>query len=308
VVTLNPPTELGTDLKKSKTAKDWYPDAETFAGPVEFQAVEPKLAIPKPEEALKLFHWDNILAQALVVKAVGSAHKGDMSWLTNKFYQTDVAAFESYMNKIIVSCSFGGWTLKSTVEKFLFGYESEVLTVAKNTNPLLGGDPSIENVVALSNKTTVIVQSRNTGKHKLSQVDTYMTINKLSTINNPMPFFDGKENVMVNTNPWKEKVALRGSDNVYPQFLTKKSTPTPYITDMCRFGKAEFVKSVYPNKDKYPDLESYRYRMSESVLARSDKVEGNSIYWQDVIDGALNLTSIQQAPVFLTRVAFNGLE
>jgi hypothetical protein len=47
------------------------------------------------------------------------------------------------MNKITISCSFGGWTVKAKVKDFLFGYKSEVLTLAKETNPLLGGDPSI---------------------------------------------------------------------------------------------------------------------------------------------------------------------
>lgn len=201
-VTLNPPTELGGDLKKSNTAKDWYPNSENFPAALEFEAVEPKLVRPKPDEALLLFHWDNLFAQALVVKAVGEARTGNMDWLTNKFYQTDLKVFESYMNKITISASFGGWTVKSKVSEFLFGYKSEVLSIAKATNPLLGGDPSIQDVVALSDRTTVVVQSRNTGKNDLSKVDEYMTINGLSTINAPMPFFNGKEVVSLNTNPW----------------------------------------------------------------------------------------------------------
>ena len=275
---MNPPTELGTDLPKSNTAKTWYPKAEAFPAAFEFQAVEPKLAVPTADEALLLFHWDNILAQALVVHAVGEARNGNMDWLKNKFYQTDLTVFERYMNKIIVSCSFGGWTVKSDVKTFLFGYRSEVLTVAKNTNPLLGGDPSIQDVVALSDRTTVVVQSRDTGKNDLSNVDQYMTINGINTINTPIPFFDGKNVVVQNVNPWREKVTLKGSDNVYPQFLTESSNPYAYITDMCRFGKTEFVKKIKPSK-KYDDLEAYRYKISQDVLASSKSHPGNEIYW-----------------------------
>jgi hypothetical protein len=35
-----------------------------------------------------------------------------------------------------------------------------------------------------------------------------MTISGINTINTPIPFFNGKEVVVQNVNPWKEKVHL----------------------------------------------------------------------------------------------------
>jgi hypothetical protein len=61
-VTLSPPTELDKELKPSNTAKEWYPNSDMLPGAIEFKAVEPKLKTPTPEQALKLFHWDNLLA------------------------------------------------------------------------------------------------------------------------------------------------------------------------------------------------------------------------------------------------------
>lgn len=77
---------------------------------------------------------------------------------------------------------------------------------------------------------------------------------------------------------------------------------------MCRFGVTEFVKKVKPSPKKYPDFEAYRYKISQDVLSGSKVLPGNKIYWQNVIDGAVNLTSIQQAPVFLTRLFYSGTE
>ena len=143
IVTLNPPKELEGELKPSSTALDWYPKTDGQLGRVEFQAVAPKLVVPKPDQILKLFYWDNIFAQALVVKAVSDARQGKMDWLQSKFFQTDLAVFEQYMNSVIIESAFGGLTITAPVSDLLYGYESFILTQAKNTNPLLGGDPSV---------------------------------------------------------------------------------------------------------------------------------------------------------------------
>lgn len=308
IVTLNPPKELAGELKPSKSAIDWYPKTDGILGRVEFQAVAPKLKVPQQDQILKLFYWDNIFAQALVVKAIGDARQGKMDWFQNKFFQTDLAVFESYMNQVIIESAFGGLTITAPVSDLLYGYESFILTQAKNTNPLLGGDPSVQNVVGLSEKITDVVQSRNTGSKDLSQADQFQTINGLGYINIGQPYFDGKDVITVNTNPWKAKVALLGSDNIYPQFLTESSSPVAYITDVCRFGTTEFVKSVVPSPEGYPGFKANRYRIQSQVLASSKKVPGNSVYSQDVIDGAMNMTAVQQAPVFLTKLNMEGVD
>jgi hypothetical protein len=77
---------------------------------------------------------------------------------------------------------------------------------------------------------------------------------------------------------------------------------------MCRFGKTEYVKKVKPSPKGYPDFEVNRYKISQDVLSGSSVLPQNEIYWQNVIDGAVNLTSIQQSPVFLTRLFFEGTE
>jgi hypothetical protein len=104
-----------------------------------------------------------------------------------------------------LGAAFGGITIKAPVSDLLFGYESFILTQAKNTNPLLGGDPSVKNINGLSERIESVTQSRNTGNSDLFQADQFKSINGLEFINIGMPYFDGKDVITVNTNPWKTK-------------------------------------------------------------------------------------------------------
>jgi hypothetical protein len=55
-----------------------------------------------------------------------------------------------YIRFVTIEVGFGGLTQERTVNELLFGYEDPFLKTLKEMDPMLGGDPSIEAMVALN--------------------------------------------------------------------------------------------------------------------------------------------------------------
>lgn len=296
-VTTNPPKEIQSKFPISQSLASWYP--KIIPSPFEFSVIGQDLVKISVDDAIKFLFWENAFAQAVVVKAIADARKGTMDFLNKKLFQTDVKAFEKYINTFIIDAVFGGISVKSTVRKFIEGYTSPLMMNVKLTNPLLGGDPSVDPTVSLVPYITVVDQARKTGANKIKDVDQFVSINGVSYINYFTPYFDGNQTSTMMVNPWKVEDTLQGSDNIYPSLLSTSSNPVAYITDLCRYGKTTYKKKT--KNEKY-GLESYRFAIDDSVLQSTKYNPGNDKYHMSVYNGAINLTSVQKSPIFATKL------
>lgn len=295
----NPPS--GTSFKPGISFKDWYPDL--IPSNVEFFLVEKSLSKLDLSQALQVLFWDGMFSNLAVVKGVVEAREGKLEYFQSKFFQTNIKAFESYMNKIIVKVAFGGFTIRASARDLLLGYHSQILQEAKDTSPLEGGDPSVDTVLGLMANNTEVVQTRNTGKMDLKMVNQYVNVNNRPFINLLLKNWDGDDVKEEVTNPWKEKVGLRGSDNVYAPGLGTETGPAVYISDFCRFGETVFTKEV-----KYGKIQSYRYSIDSKSMESGLTNPENLKYNMEKYNGAFNATIIFTSPIFITKVYLASMD
>lgn len=296
-ITSNPPQEIQAKFPKAESLSTWFP--KIIPEPFEFSVIGQDLDKPVLEDAVKFLFWENAFAQAVIAKSIAEARKGKTDLLNKKMFQSNVKAFENYINHFIINFVFGGVSVKSTVGTFMNGYTSPLMVMAKNTNPILGGDPSVDPKVPLVAPITVVNQTRKTGSKKIKDVDQYVSINKKSYINQIFPYFDGNKTTSVDISPWKVEDPLQGSDNIYPSLLSKSSKPVAYITDLCRYGQTIYSETV--KNEKY-GLESFRFAMSKKVLDDKYTNPDNEKYYMNLYSGAINLTSVQRTPVFASKL------
>lgn len=301
-ITSNPPTEIQDKFPAADSLSKWFP--QVIPSPFEFSVIGQGLDKIGVKEANKFLFWENAFAQAVIVKGISEARGGKTDFLKQKLFQTDVKAFEDYMNNFIIDLIFGGMSVKSTVKEFIEGYTSPLMQNIQETNPIIGGDPSVDPTVSLVPKITVLDNTRNTGAGTLKDVDQFTKINDLEYINLISPFFDGNKTTTMIVNPWKIQDKLKGSDNIYPSGLDTKSSPIAYISDLCRYGYTEFKKKV--KNEKY-GLESYRFAITDKTTQNGYDNPENEKYYMNVYNGAFNLTSVQKTPIFVTKLFMNLL-
>lgn len=296
-ITQNPPESIEDIFPKSPSLSNWFPDY--IPSPFEFSVIGKDLDKPSVDDAVLFLFWDNAFAIPVIVKAIGMGRSGDVSFLKKYIYQSDVKAFENYVNSFLIDVVFGGMTLTTTVKDLVEGYTSPIMTQVAEMNPLFGGDPSVDPTVSLVPRISTYPQTRNTGAKDIKKVDKFVKLNGLPYINKEMPYFDGNKSSTYKMNPWKEEDTLQGSDNIYESFLTKDSEPAAYITDIFRYGATQYTKTI---KHEKSGLESYRFQIKDSVTANSYDNPDNEKYYMSVYNAAFNLTSVQQAPVFVSKL------
>ena len=190
------------------------------------------------------------------------------------------------------------------IKDLVNGFTNPLLLAAKNMSPLLGGDPTTPTEVSLMPLNESMLSERYTGKKDINQIDQYLTFWGADYINFFKDVYDGQEILKdQNTNPWKEKVPLKGSDNLYPPRPTKDVDQYAFIFDLYRYSKMQYVKEV----KKPAGRKALRFGIDNSTLANSQTNPDNAVYYSDKYDGTMNLTSVMQAPMFISRLYLNGV-
>ena len=216
------------------SVQPWFP--KLIPSPFEYKALSPELTPPTPEQAIQLLFWDKFFAPTILTKAIGDAQKKgkDQSFEALKkdlfVSEKDFPNFVKYVNNFILEVAFGGQTVTATIEELIFGYKSPLLDQIQKTNPLMGGDPTADPVIALSPQYFNLTQQRNTGAEVLTEVDQYTMISGHSYINCPMKVYNGNDTYWTYINPWAEEVQVEGSDNLFPSGAQRTRTSLPTST------------------------------------------------------------------------------
>ena len=228
----------------------------------------------------------------------------DDSLFEKLFYFTNRTLTLDYIRFITIEVGFGGFVQTHTVQEYLFGYEDPFLKTLKELDPLMGGDPSLEDIVALNEPNATLEeaylkpQSMYTGYS-----DPYLTRNYISNVGSQYitfnhTYWDGYEIKSEMANPYKEKVYLKGTDSVQNKPLsTKQDIQYIYVDNLYRIGSLAYEDTI----EMY-GFELYRYRIADEFLASEDRYPANSIYYQK-FEGMTNL-SFMGPPVFASRNHF----
>ena len=300
-VTLAPPSFLNAKkYPKSKSLKNWFP--KKIKSEFEFEALYPSITRPPIEKAVKSFFWRGWFSIPQVIRGIGEARKGNFSVLKNfLMMENDLEGFEGYLNSFVIEYMFGGNSVTATVKELLFGYKSPIVEYIKTIPAIKGGDPSVKTETQLMPNPVQITEIRHTGKGNISLIDQYQQLNGLGYINKEQPYYNGNITTTRLVNPWREEVPMAGSDNLYQPGLGPNSSILGFASDNCIIAESVFEKEVIDQKF---GLVSNRFKLSDSSLENSAKNPKNRKYFMDVYSGAWNLSSVNRAPMYVSRMFF----
>jgi hypothetical protein len=110
------------------------------------------------------------------------------------------------------------------------------------------------------------------------------------------PTFNG--NVTDNTtffNPWKEEVPIIGSDSM----TNPADTTIAYVSDLFRGATAKYVGEI-----EIAGYKARRYRIPTDFYQKKSINPKNDKFHQDRWSGNINLTSVKEAPIIITKPYF----
>lgn len=212
------------------------------------------------------------------------------------------------MKYILLEIPFNGYTMQRSPQELLFGYEDDFLKQLKETDPAMGGDPSL-NVVAALNEANVTEedahlypQSVETGVGQLNRTRAFKTINGKPTINMNYSYWNGYEVLNDTKSPWMVADPLDGTDGSrsYPGL---KEDPDAnnisiYIPAVYRIGLARYNTTI----QKY-GLDVLDTRISPDVFMNEHDNPANKRYYMGY-SCFLNITPISFAPFFVSKNHF----
>lgn len=300
-VTSNPPDSIKSDAADSVGA--WFPE-----NPLAYFKFEiPNFAkyynqtIPtfNQTEARNLISYDAIISPLSIAKAVQEWRLNQTNhFSTERFYFPDASVFDSYVKYLTLEGFFEGSTIKTTMNNTIFGFESTPLKFLKNKLVSAGGDPTLDPVISIVSPSETSTQVRHTGQANATLNDAFASLNGLEYINYKNTLFNGTDCYDEMQSPWAENVPLSGGDNLFGPRLDKKSTPLNFQTDFFRTLSFKYNDTV---KYHNGDLETYRYKIDDSVMQVSDE---NMKFDQFLYQGAFNLTKSKKAPIFVSKKYF----
>eukprot|EP01016_Furgasonia_blochmanni_P042199 TRINITY_DN5576_c0_g1_i6.p1 TRINITY_DN5576_c0_g1~~TRINITY_DN5576_c0_g1_i6.p1 ORF type:complete len:314 (+),score=36.33 TRINITY_DN5576_c0_g1_i6:63-1004(+) len=126
----------------------------------------------------------------------------------------------------------------------------------------------------------------------------YVSINGRHNITITKLFFNGNTTTQIDTNPWDVPKPLHGSDiSGFNPNLRGVDTLTFYSQELYRALKAKAVVESYT----YNDIVTKRFVLDESTFSTCPKLPENCDYFQYEGEGLLNMTSVLDVPVFVSK-------
>ena len=256
----------------------------------------------------KLLSFDRLFSQAIRY-VFTDYEKNDHIKIQQFFYAEDTKAFQNYLKYIMIEIGLQGFVSSRTIEELLWGYQDPLLSIALTTNPIMGGDPSINPIVSLVVNSTYeqalnSSQSVYSGKGDVSKTRVYSNVYDLDYVTYKDAAFDGNRTFDVYINPWKENIKYEGSDSFCnPPGLDTGSKIKIYMTDVCYGGVAEFSEHKEHN-----GLDTLRFVTTQSFMQNKTNTPLFEKYHMDRWNQALNMTSIKKMPIFLTKFRYLDLD
>ena len=157
-VTLKAMPEIGQSA--SSTISTWYPSL--FPQPIElyhFLSITGNTSRLTPltrVEAQQAFSYNNLMAPLVIARALRDSSRGNDTFIRSRFHFSDSFIFDKYINWMVLDLYLGGPTYTTTIGDIVWGHVPPIVSRIKNTPPLLGGDPSITEVIALNQNGTFL--------------------------------------------------------------------------------------------------------------------------------------------------------
>lgn len=221
----------------------------------------------------------------------------------------------NYVRWAVDKFVFKGLFKAKTVEEILWTDEDAFLTQLKYTNPLLGGNPSLNPSLTQlgQNQTREMYEyiplgyrhALNTGATDLDEVRWYRLYNGQPYINMMMEWYYGESpwGSIIDweiINPWTEYVSIAGSDTWSNQpDLDKDSTITFYLLQASLIIETEYVTET-----THRGFRCLKFNVSPNQLKNATQVPSQAVFYQFAPLGLINQTSILQAPLFGSKPYF----
>ena len=314
-VTSNVPEILKNDLKSSFSVADW--DNKTFSKPVEWKPVlnflkevfEGKEAVGLSyDEALHLLNFDHIFNGLQLQNIFLMLRNDQMENITKIYNVSDPWPLIYYLRYMMTEIGFVGMTQTRTVKELLWGYFDPFLADVSFGDPVMqGGDPSIRSVISLipnstEEKAMNMTESLYTGASNIDDVRRYRTLNGFGHITSVMEKFNGNNTYTDYVNPWTEEAPLMGSDGAQnPPQMNDTAPLYVYNGAMYKVMKCHWEQNATVEKN---GMSARRYRIDSDWLKNKTNNPENAAYHIDKWDGIINLTSVQGAPIFLSKLHY----
>lgn len=296
-ITMNPP--VGSNLQAAKSISSWLP--QVFPKPFELkyfldksgQSIDPI----SYADAKETWDWNNLQSPLFQSKALADYYNKNETLIKTRAHFSSSQVLESYINYLTLENFLGGVTYTGKICDIIYGFAPDIVTKMRLTPPLLGGDPSTPEFVSMNPNNSWVQQTRYTGKKDLNKVGNFYAAFGSRNIVMMKQFWDGKRVYNGTQNPWGEDIPLVGGDSQFIPHSNPDATQTGYITDLYRFAHSKFVEKATKNLG----LEAYKYKGTDNEGEISSE---NAKYYMYQYKNMMNLTSVKQAPIFISKMGF----
>ena len=312
-ITLNPlPILKGRYYNSSFSVSNWNPTK--FPKPIEFLGFLNLTKLNKSKEVTDkdrmglnetisstLLTFDCLFNAVMNAKAFIYYLNNDFQNFTKNFLVENPLLLLNYLRYVTLEFGFGGITVQRNVSDLLLGYDVPFVKMMGDTDPAMGGNPSINPKVGFCPNNTkenafFNTQVMYTGNGDSSMVRKYHSVYGERNMVQFIPDFDGNETRNITKNPYRKLVPIKGTDGFTdrPNLNPDGDTFEVFVTMLMRYGTTYGLS----NTKDYNGLEGYLYRMDNSLMNK------NPDFYQDRWNGFLNFSSIMSAPVFNSKRHF----
>lgn len=303
------------------SVKDFVVEGKAFTKTPEYASYlkEEKIDTQyKLEQFLDNMNYDKFFSQIFIQKIIISYKNKNIKESNNDFIlggDEDNFAneeFIEYLRRLMLNEVMGGIIVTKTVNDLIWGYNDHLLTMVKNNNYYLGGDPSLDTLFSFGRNMT---EPKPTDENKwvyYTGIDNADMARQTKTafgydrnfIYVKEPYFNGREVVSKFRNPWKIEIPLNGTDSVqFKPLLNTTYSPWVFADDFLMKGSATYLSTKY-----YNGFYMNRYKLDDSLLQSSKFNKYNENFYMDKYNGFGNQTSVLKAPMFLSKPYYKSCD
>lgn len=132
----------------------------------------------------------------------------DDASFAKKYNWSEPALLRSYLKFVAIEVGLGGLTQERSPKELVLGYEDDFLRNLRDMDPAMGGDPSINIVVAINEPNSTEEQAKrypismHTGKDNYNNTRYYKAINGVPYTNVNYSYWNGDNVVGDIKSPW----------------------------------------------------------------------------------------------------------
>jgi len=267
--------------------------------------------VPKDQQSMLLWADANKIMtwMGMYSEGINESYLLESSTNPNPLNLEKPALMNEYYKYLVAEIAMGGLTQAKTAREWIFGFKDKFVDQVRTKNPLAGGDPTANPIIGFETNMTSTEDALSkppsavwTGKNHEDLVGRFYTYQGSETIAKYGVTYDGYTIKNGWTNPWGEEVVLKGSAGMHFQIgLEDHERIYVFINDLYRQGYG-----VQTDKFDYHNLPIQKYQLAPELLSCSEY--NKKVYYDLIYEGMGNQTSIEQAPVFVSKPYFYQAE